>query len=231
MSITWVLLAAFAGVNSAAADVVGEAPLSDFLSNDIMLGTAQNLTQTWDEVGPCIDTGGGRFCVYSRSSFNHGEGITIITTEETAVTLADLPIWDTTTADSHFTSAGHSDDRYHDDEIPGKGIGLVADRTIRRGELLMNRKPSFLADERIINDVHVVETLFPGAFANLPSAHQKAYLNLSTHIPVDTPTDQIRGVMLSNSFNIQLKDSSDKEQTFCATFLEGKLVIRPNTGL
>ena len=221
MNIFSIHLIAFASISCATSDRAGELPLSDLLSDTASLGTKQNLTTPWNEPGHCSDTKGTTFCVFSSNSFNDGEGITIITTQEVAATLAELPIWSSFESDSQITQLGDTDPRYHDEEIPGKGVGLVSDRIIRRGEMIMNRKPSFLADERIINDVLVVDTLFPEAFANLPSSHQNAYLNLSTHIPVDNPTDKIRGIMLSNSFNIQVRDSHDAVQTFCATFLEG----------
>ncbi|KAF3055351.1 N-lysine methyltransferase SMYD2-B [Trichoderma lentiforme] len=54
------------------------------------------------------------------------------------------------------------DDMFYESEIPGKGIGLIAKRLIRKGETVMKRQPSLLVqvETQARTDVHVRDILY-----------------------------------------------------------------------
>lgn len=54
------------------------------------------------------------------------------------------------------------DDMFYESEIPGKGIGLIAKRLIRKGESVMKRQPSLLVqvEAQARTDVHVRDILY-----------------------------------------------------------------------
>jgi hypothetical protein len=73
------------------------------------------------------------FCLFSNPEA--GEGMSLITTSRSAYVVATSKI---------PTSTGLEPTAFYELEIPGKGVGLVANRTIRKGEIIMQRAPALL---------------------------------------------------------------------------------------
>ncbi|KAG8415778.1 SET domain-containing protein 5 [Metarhizium acridum] len=63
---------------------------------------------------------------------------------------------------SSLTNEQQEDDMFYESDIPGKGIGLIAGRPIRRGEIVMKKRPSLLVQVEIQarTDVHVRDILY-----------------------------------------------------------------------
>ncbi|KAH6650504.1 hypothetical protein F5144DRAFT_637353 [Chaetomium tenue] len=73
------------------------------------------------------------FCIFSNPE--SGEGMSLVTTSRSAfvVATAEMPL-----------STGLEAGAFYEADIPGKGSGLIANRTIRKGEIIMERPPALL---------------------------------------------------------------------------------------
>ena len=83
----------------------------------------------WHGPHECID----EYCIYSNQEI--GDGIVLVTTTENAKLVADFPpVTDAVSSRLGFEVA----------DVPGKGAGLVANRTIRKGEHIMISPPAMM---------------------------------------------------------------------------------------
>ncbi|KAK3300599.1 uncharacterized protein B0H64DRAFT_428639 [Chaetomium fimeti] len=73
------------------------------------------------------------FCIFSNP--DAGEGMSLVTTSRSAFVVAtsEMPL-----------STGLEAGAFYETEIAGKGSGLIANRTIRKGEIIMERPPALL---------------------------------------------------------------------------------------
>ena len=93
---------------------------------------------TWTQVPLCTPdstTSREQFCIYTSASFAGGRGISILTTPSIATYFSSLPVLKTTTF-SHPPNGVASPPPFEIKSIPGKGLGVIANRTIYRGERL-----------------------------------------------------------------------------------------------
>jgi hypothetical protein len=99
-----------------------------------------------------------KFCVYSSSAFNDGSGIAIIADPETAAGVAGivqdpLPAW---LSRHHLARNGRLatetvDLPYAVTPIPGKGLGVVATKRIKRFETILKGYPAMIADNEFLS--------------------------------------------------------------------------------
>ncbi|KAH6623886.1 hypothetical protein F5144DRAFT_659308, partial [Chaetomium tenue] len=118
-----------------------------------------------------------KFCVYSSSTFNDGSGIAIITDPETAAGVADtvqdpLPAWNSR---HHLARRGRLsteavDLPYTVTQIPGKGLGVVATKRIKRFDTILKSYPAMIADNEFLSLGKKTEGGLPGG----PRLFQKA---------------------------------------------------------
>jgi hypothetical protein len=108
------------------------------------------------------------FCLYSNPDAGDG-GISLITTSRNAFIVASavLP-----------ASSGVEPTAYYEDAVPGKGIGLIANRTIRKGEIIMQRAPALLIQSTPHIDLEREprERLYQAAVDRLPERARRAFL-------------------------------------------------------
>ncbi|KAI6083045.1 SET domain-containing protein [Hypoxylon rubiginosum] len=98
-----------------------------------------------------------------------GDGIALLTTERNAVIASNFP----TVAKSKAKSL-----QFHAAEIPGKGIGIVADRKIRKGEPILTRTPTFMVQtaSHVGLEPGTRDVLYDLAVHKLPSAGQELFM-------------------------------------------------------
>ncbi|KAK4144437.1 uncharacterized protein C8A04DRAFT_36681 [Dichotomopilus funicola] len=110
------------------------------------------------------------YCVYSNPHASHA-GLSMITTTHN---LSD----DTLTANSGLEIELKPGIDYYEAEIPGKGIGLIANRTIYKGEIILQRGPALLIQST--PHVHVPPDrrleMYEAAVDRLPSETRKHFL-------------------------------------------------------
>jgi len=95
---------------------------------------------------------GEKVCVYSSSTFNQNNGISIIATPDTAASLADAVLnpadtWEARTHLSVAESERQASVAYELKPVPGKGSGVVATRAIKRYEIIMIGFPALIFDD------------------------------------------------------------------------------------
>ncbi|KAH8893841.1 SET domain-containing protein [Thozetella sp. PMI_491] len=139
----------------------------------------------------------GVFCVYSNWAFAAGKGVVVISTARSAEAIAKLPAFRSVA--TRFTS---HDDLFRLTEVPGKGLGLVAQRPIRRGLPIMARSPTVIAHRRIVDELSQdeQERLLEAAVARLPGATRTTFLAQMGHFG----GHRIRDIIFTNSFELGL---------------------------
>ncbi|KAL2264245.1 hypothetical protein VTK26DRAFT_9021 [Humicola hyalothermophila] len=107
------------------------------------------------------------FCIYSTSSL--GDGISLITTARNAYRAASFPVTPHT---------GIEPTAYYEAEVPGKGVGLIANRTIRKGEIIMRRLPVLLIQStpHLNMEPEVREELYQTAVDMLPETTRGRFM-------------------------------------------------------
>ncbi|OTB00221.1 hypothetical protein M426DRAFT_66270 [Hypoxylon sp. CI-4A] len=167
--------------------------------------------EAWKPGGPCRGARADKFCVFTNLSFNHGEGVSIITTAKSISTIATRPAFsEDEDGRTEETNSGPIPP-YREVEIAGKDIGLVATRPIRAGELIMARTPSFMVNEKAIQILggKIVQELLVHAADNLPSQHKESVLKLSSHSVVSDYGEKLYKILQTNSFRTGYHDGVD----------------------
>ncbi|SPQ18409.1 11710e0e-142a-46de-943a-1574ed97504a [Thermothielavioides terrestris] len=107
------------------------------------------------------------FCLFSNREA--GEGIALITTARNAYLASNYVPSPTT---------GVEPTAYYEAEVPGKGRGLIANRTIRRGEIIMQRLPVLLIQmtPHVNLDPELREQLYQAAVDRLPEPTRARFM-------------------------------------------------------
>ncbi|KAI1466445.1 SET domain-containing protein [Daldinia caldariorum] len=163
--------------------------------------------KAWKPGGICRGARADKFCVFTNEAFNHGEGVSVITTAKSITTISTRPAFLTKKTEV-FDSKSELTVPYREVEIPGKDIGLVATRAIRAGELIMARTPAIMVNEKAINTLgrKAVSELLIRATLNLPSRHRESLLKLSTHSSASDYGDKLYKILQTNSFRTGYHD-------------------------
>lgn len=105
-----------------------------------------------------METSLEKYCVYTAGQFNDHAGTSFIVTPQTLGTpaaLAEMPRLDPRTEKYLGTTTGSNisktnpDLKYITRSLPGKGIGVLATQTIRRGEIYMVSHPALIIDTEL----------------------------------------------------------------------------------
>jgi len=154
----------------------------------------------WTHQPFCADT---PYCVFTNSLFQGNHGVSIISTPETAASMIPELAWTfgSRTLPSpvdHEMEQGAWEVR----DIPGKGKGVVALRSIARGELIMLDHASVIADKEFPSHVKRVRgnKLVSRAVAQLPDP--ELVLGLSTSSERAAPL--VEDILRTNSFTTSI---------------------------
>lgn len=178
--------------------------------NSGALNKAGSPLRNWKSGGFCRGVRADKYCVFSNPSFNQGEGVSIITTGKSISTIATRPAFK-----AENEKAVETDSKpvppYHEVEIVGKDIGLVATRAIQAGELIMARTPAIMVNEKAIQALgrKAVSELLIRAVEELPSQHRESLLNLSTHSTPSDYGDKLYRILQTNSFRTGYHDGNN----------------------
>jgi hypothetical protein len=126
---------------------------------------AYKLPASWKGPDHCFR----EFCLFSNPDAGD-DGMILITTSRNAYIAANSFI---------PKNIGLEPTAYYEAEVPGKGAGLFANRTIRKGEIIMQRAPALLiqATPHRELDPEVREELYTTAINRLPEATKTRFLN------------------------------------------------------
>jgi hypothetical protein len=175
-----------------------------------------NANGYWASYPQCIqqnDT--DTFCVYSSASFADGRGIAVFTTPENAKKLLNLPAF----ANSHVHSGVNIEPNppYVAKELPGRGIGLIMNRTLHRGDRIFSSTPVLVVEEEIFENFRLDDRgpLQNAAIAGLPAGSEKGFMGLCGHFGGDLVDDIIN----TNSFAVDVP-LGDEEISYNVVFPE-----------
>ncbi|KAG8160654.1 hypothetical protein KVR01_008918 [Diaporthe batatas] len=183
-------------------DIIGDGGVSDNGSE-------------WYRSDKCHQVGSEVFCAFTQPSFNAGHGIALVTTAETLQEMASLHVF-TDPREQMFGWMQSAGPAYREEQIPGKGIGLVAKRLLRTNEAFLNRAPIVMVDGiafKRLGRARLTE-LLTQAVADLPETYQAEYLNLTTHIDVETHQQRVYEIFMKNDFVTSVKDNLEFHSVF-----------------
>lgn len=152
----------------------------------------------WTHAPYCTDS---RYCVYTDARFRNNLGISIITTPENIANVTSL----FSLLSMNPRSRESVPPSYMIKPIPDKGIGVVAARNIRKGEIIMAEPIAVLADFNIPKKLQHADgvMLFGRAFNQLPDPDRAWNLAKSSeHLLAPASED----VMRTNSFGLALNN-------------------------
>jgi hypothetical protein len=138
------------------------------------------------------------YCIYTSASFARNRGISFFTTPEHAAALLTLPALNNPSL--HHDTDIYINTPYEAVELPGRGIGLVANKTLQRGDLLIHSTPVLVVEEDIFTEVpNALRYAMQGeAVARLPPATQELYMSLCAHFG----GDKIEDIINTNAFAV-----------------------------
>ncbi|KAJ4414707.1 SET domain-containing protein 5 [Gnomoniopsis sp. IMI 355080] len=151
-------------------------------------GPSATSNQTgWDGPRHCT----GDYCVYSNRQF--AGGIVVITNKDNAKRISNFP--DTAVARSGPPA-------FYATEVPGKGIGLVANRTIKRGEPIMTWQPTFMIHRKLTDDLEPddLRYILDAALNRLPAPRRRAFLGQLGQFGGHRVSD----ILLTNAFQMDV---------------------------
>lgn len=184
----------------------------------------QDFYPAWPQTTPCSGDGDKKFRVYASSDFAGNRGISIITTSARAEAMLLLPGFQ----DPQAVAATNFNEQqqYQVEEIPGKGIGLIAIKPLWRGDRILSNTASTMVDYKTFETLpsEEVVALEIAMLASLPISHQHMWMNLSIHEDtILSDGDRIVKIMSTNAFDVNIE--TEGYPFFFTTFPEG--VYRP----
>lgn len=182
----------------------------------------------WVRGDLCHEIPGGsesKYCTFTHPSFNHGLGVSVVTTPEIFQKFAGLPVFGRNRHHDHLE--GEMASPFRDVQIPGKGVGLVATRPVEASEVYMARTPAVMLDDtafRLLGRSRLT-ALLTKAVDDLPHAHRAEYLNLTTHSEVGSHAERVYEIFMKNNFRTEVHNL----KVFHSTFTQGQSVYKPQS--
>ncbi|KAL7935401.1 SET domain-containing protein, partial [Trichoderma chlorosporum] len=151
------------------------------------------------------------FCAFSSNDFAGGRGISILTTPSRVEKLQQLPAF--VDADALSGVNGQPSPPFEEKELPGRGRGLIANKTLHRGDRIFAHTPIMIIDSESFGDLETEEwlDLEHAAVNNLPPKTQEMFLELYGRPVTDPVSDRID----TNAFVLDME-----ENTYYAVFPE-----------
>ncbi|KAL8304451.1 hypothetical protein RB597_004373 [Gaeumannomyces tritici] len=158
----------------------------------------QSVDMSWRGPHFCV----ADMCVYSNPSFSHGRGVVVVGTARGAEAVANA--LDAAQQQQQQPAPPHEPAApFEQKEIPGKGLGLVAARPIRRGEPIMARPPVLVVHQDAIGmEAEAAQLrLYDAAMAHLPRGTAEDFLSQAAQSATEERGRKVKDVMDTNSFN------------------------------
>ncbi|KAI1370211.1 SET domain-containing protein [Hypoxylon crocopeplum] len=158
-------------------------------------------------VEPLLEAPGPEFCVYTFEPFRGDQAISVVTTPALAASMVDA-LDDSIISpklrnhSSNFFPAGKEGPAYAVEDVPGKGKGLVAQRRIRKWDVVLVDYPVILAHLDVFDMVgpDTRQEILEQALHQLPEKQQEELLSLA-HSHGGEP---IEDIMRTNIFGVEL---------------------------
>lgn len=181
----------------------------------------------WTSISNCARNGTGptEFCVFYAGGFANNRGVSIITSPARAKSIAKLPAFTNPELTAHtnkdldpnYTAV------YKSVMVPGKGVGLVAARTLYRGDRIMSSTPAIVIDYGFFETMpkKIVREIQTAAVDILPENHRQLLLNLSSHDGLyENYQQKVDKILSTNAFDIDADPEGDNDDQFYVVFPE-----------
>ncbi|PTB34911.1 hypothetical protein M441DRAFT_32405 [Trichoderma asperellum CBS 433.97] len=142
------------------------------------------------------------FCVFSSYGFADGRGISILTTPDRVESLQQLPAFSDDDALSGINE--QVSPPFEETELPGRGRGLIANKTLHRGDRIFAHTPILMLDGESFGDLEKKQwlELEHTAANNLPPKTKKMFSALYGRPMTDPVSDRID----TNAFELELDE-------------------------
>jgi hypothetical protein len=140
-------------------------------------------------------------CVYTDDTFSQGRGISIVTTPDLAQQFAALPAFH----DPSFLASkeiNKPSDVYTTSSIPGKGIGMLATRSLEFGDCVTSYTPAFVAYLETELSTLDREQLWRIGVEQLPEQLKEKFLGLATVYGDERV--KVQDVVKANTFQLMV---------------------------
>ncbi|EFQ31748.1 hypothetical protein CGRA01v4_04776 [Colletotrichum graminicola] len=142
----------------------------------------------------------GNYCLYANRGFADGRGIVIISTPENVQKVRDL--------EQNLQSQPLEEDPssgappFEIKEVEGKGLGMIANKTLARGDNVMLKTPVLLAHRAFIERTPAADrhALLDAVAGFLPPATRAGFLSQMGHFG----GHQVSDIMATNSFQMDV---------------------------
>lgn len=174
------------------------------LQEQLQLSNA-SLHDSWIHSSACT----GEYCVYSFPDYAAGRGIVLLSTQQHAESIARYSIPTEYLASQKVNI--ESNPPYYVTEVPGKGLGVIANQTIRRGTRIMAWTPALVVHEDFLDKVDENErfNLLDQAVDGLPLSLKSTFMEQLGHFG----GHHVNDIVHTNSFNTALGPDSDQHMT------------------
>jgi hypothetical protein len=139
------------------------------------------------------------YCVFSHQGFARGRGIFILTTKPFAYAMLEKPAFTNPKVLDRVNE--YESPPFVQHEFPGKGRGLVANKTLQRGDKIFSSTPILVTDldsYDLVNSERLA-LLYRGV-DTLPAESQKRFWELMGHFNGDPVEDRIN----TNNFDVNI---------------------------
>jgi hypothetical protein len=139
------------------------------------------------------------YCVFSDQTFASGRGIFIVTTQPFAYAMLEKPAFKDPR--SILRANNYANPPFYQHEFPGKGRGLVANKTLQLGDQIFVSTPILITDPDIYHlaDSDRLALLHRGV-STLPPVSQERFWELMAHFDGDSVDDRIT----TNNFEVSI---------------------------
>lgn len=157
----------------------------------------------WTEVSDCIHPAADEsniFCVFTSSNFSSNRGISVFTTPALAEHISQLTPF--TTPDVLEGANVASTPRYNVQPLPGRGLGVIANSTMFRGDRVMSYTPVLIVHRKTLEVFQDAER-FPFqtlAVERLPPQTRELFHSMHAQFG----EDRVEDIINTNSFQVEL---------------------------
>jgi hypothetical protein len=156
-----------------------------------------------------------KFCIFSDNKFAEGRGIAILTTPTIAAVIRQMAAFsnpEMIAGQNDLIAGPFSPPPYVSHLFPDRGIGLIANRTLERGERIMQETPSFIYNRAIYGMVpeHDRIPMHWNLAYQLPAHTRDELLALHKH----HGGDEIDDLMRTNAFGAYYTDGESHNNVF-----------------
>lgn len=156
-----------------------------------------------------------KFCVYTTQKFAHSRGMSLWTTPEHSEEILKLPAF--TNPDILRGVNEEPNPPYESRQLPGRGVGLIANRTLHKGDHIFSNTPVFMIEEGIF-DIFAKRDRVPylrRGVQQLPGRSEKLFMDLCGHFGGNPFED----IVNTNSFAVDMWED-DEETAYNLVFPE-----------